>query len=389
MDSIWFLSPDMIVLALFFVFSIAFLAHSGSFSSFTRALIQGNLTRHDGPFSLRKAVSSYENYRKLSMNESSRMRASSSSILRSQRRLVHQLGYSQKLDALDASIRANAVITDEIARLAHKDHPAFFAQRGHAMAGDVGRVREALKHFVRDWSEEGKEERETMFSHILEVLRRVPEGARREQKVLVPGAGLGRLAWEISQLGFDTTANELSYYMILALRFLLSPSATNRVNQHTLQPYSHWFSHQRSNSALFRRIAFPDALPRVSPSFHLLEEDFLLLDPAARTYDCIVTLFFIDTSLNVISTIEHIHALLRAGGTWINLGPLLWTAGAQARVELSLEEVVRVAESVGFTLEEMGGGERTREVRCEYTADRQAMMEWVYKAQFWVARKGA
>ncbi|KAL4258879.1 Carnosine N-methyltransferase [Pleurotus pulmonarius] len=369
MDSIWFLSPDMI----FYSCTHPRQPHPARWAFF---VAKGRLFLRE---------------------------------LRSQRRLIHQLGYSQKLDALDVSIRANAAITDEIARLAHKDHPASFAQRGNAVHGDVGRVREALKHFVRDWSEEGKEERGTMFSHIFEVLRRVPEGARREQKVLVPGAGLGRLAWEISQLGFDTTANELSYYMILALRFLLSPSATNRVNQHTIQPYSHWFSHQRSNSALFRRIAFPDALPRLSPSFHVVEEDFLLLKPPSPTspspphafysskestyldtgYDCIVTLFFIDTSLNVISTIEHIHALLRPGGTWINLGPLLWTAGAQARVELSLEEVLRVVESVGFTLEETGGGDRTREVRCEYTADRQAMMEWVYKAEFWVARKGA
>lgn len=194
--------------------------------------------------------------------------------------------------------------------------------------------------------------------------------------------------------------------MILAFRFLLSPSATNRVNQHTIQPYSHWFSHQKSNNALFRSIAFPDALPRLSPTFHLLEEDFLLLQPPSMTpsphafysseeithldtgYDYIVTLFFIDTSLNVISTIQHIHALLRPGGTWINLGPLLWTAGAQAKVELSLEEVLNVAEGVGFTLEEMEGGERTKEVSCEYTADRQAMMRWIYRAEFWVARKG-
>ncbi len=78
-------------------------------------------------------------------------------------------------------------------------------------------------------------------------------------------------------------------------------------------------------------------------------------------------LFFIDTSLNVISTIQHIHTLFWPGGTWINLGLLLWTAGVQVRVKLLLQEVLRVVESVGFTLEEMEGGERTREVQCEYT----------------------
>jgi hypothetical protein len=124
-------------------------------------------------------------------------------------------------------------------------------------------------------------------------------------------------------------------------------------------------------------------------------------------YDYVVTLFFIDTSLNIFSTIEHIYTLLRPGGVWINLGPLLWSGSAQAAVELSLEEVLTLVEEVGFTVvrprhEEcqdgneqatplsdtrVGEGCERRTVECEYTSDKRAMMKWIYQAEFWVALK--
>lgn len=221
--------------------------------------------------------------------------------------------------------------------------------------------------------------------------------------------------------GFDTTANELSFFMNLAFRFLLSPETTSSVHQHKLHPYAHWFSHQRSNASLFRAVSFPDVLPRLDSKntrLHLIERDFLSLPVAAslspqspefwsalsrtteshlstnkgnESYDYITTLFFIDTSLNVFSTLQHIYALLRPGGLWINLGPLLWTGGAQARVELSLDEVIRVAEEIGFVFDEQtdeaGQQSKSRTVECEYTGDKEAMMRWVYKAEFWVARR--
>jgi len=213
--------------------------------------------------------------------------------------------------------------------------------------------------------------------------------------------------------------------MNLAFLFLLSPSTTTTPHQHTVHPYAYWFSHQRSNSSQFRGITFPDVVPRLKSNLHLAEQDFLTIRvprPPPNTdsnrrfwsseaqghayaltgYDFVVTLFFIDTSLNVFDTIEHIYTLLRPGGTWINLGPLLWTGGAQAKVELSLEEVLRAVEEIGFIVEasdarggqgreeEEQGDNRTstrKTVECEYTGDPRAMMRWIYKAEFWIARK--
>ncbi|KAJ7744655.1 N2227-like protein-domain-containing protein [Mycena metata] len=317
------------------------------------------------------------------------------SIDRAHKRLGYTLGYPAKLDRLAQVTHANAKITDAIAKLAEQEFDIDVPPRGGTSI-DLMRVREALKHFIRDWSSGGLRERDKIFAPILDVLRTVDADERANQRVLFPDSGLGRLTWEISELGFhETTANEISFFMTLALRFLLEPSTT-AVDQHLIHPYAHWFSHQRSADSLFRSISFPDAIPRLSPRFKLIEKDFLTLRPPPVVnpllppiagYDYIVTLFFINTSLNILTTLAHIYSLLRPGGTWINLGPLLWTSDGQAKLELTLEEVLRAAEELGFVIYPREDGQQSQTVECEYTGDAQAMMRWIYRAEFWVAHK--
>lgn len=179
--------------------------------------------------------------------------------------------------------------------------------------------------------------------------------------------------------------------MNLGLRFLIHPSATSTTHQHTIQPFSHRFSNQRSNNHLFRQITFPDVLPRYSTRFQIAEGDFLKHAPAhEEKYDFIVTQFFIDTGSNIVATLEQIRDLLKPGGTWINLGPLLWAGGGTVSMELSLEEVLELAREVGLDIigeDESQGKYRRRTVDCEYTADRMGTFRRIYNAEFWVATK--
>lgn len=75
-------------------------------------------------------------------------------------------------------------------------------QKGQSV--DRTSVAQAMKHFVRDWATEGHHERHQAFPCILDSLASIP---RSEQplRVLVPGAGLGRLAYEIDGLGGKDT----------------------------------------------------------------------------------------------------------------------------------------------------------------------------------------
>ena len=133
-------------------------------------------------------------------------------------------------------------------------------------------------------------------------------------------------------------------------------------------------------------------LPRYSTHFQIAEGDFLRHKPANdELYDYIVTQFFIDTGSNVVATLQQIKGLLKPGGKWINLGPLLWSGGGSVAMELNLEEVLELAKEVGFEIMiDEGQVEekyRRRTVECEYTADRMGTFQRIYHAEFWVAKR--
>jgi len=69
--------------------------------------------------------------------------------------------------------------------------------------GDRISVSQALKHYVRDWSSEGTHERKT-FTCILDTVGlyapAVEQRILSPLQVLLPGAGLGRLGFDIAAL---------------------------------------------------------------------------------------------------------------------------------------------------------------------------------------------
>ncbi|OBZ76846.1 hypothetical protein A0H81_03380 [Grifola frondosa] len=279
---------------------------------------------------------------------------------------------------------------------------------------DMDKLRSTLKQFVRDWSDEGKPERdlcyEPMKRALVEHFADIPFEERRNFRVLVPGAGLGRLAWDVASLGFACQGNEFSHYMLLSSFFMLN--RTDEVRKHTIYPYVHSFSNLPTSDAAVRPVAIPDVLPSalppasdfslspVSPAAHLacppltigagdFEEIYGAEDnegePQSGQWDAILTCFFIDTSKNIVNYLRIIHRILAPGGVWINLGPLLWhyenNTTNDPSIELSLDEVKALARQIGFEL----SNERT--VDTTYTNNPQSMLGYVYHAAFWTATK--
>ena len=65
-------------------------------------------------------------------------------------------------------------------------------------------VSQGLKHFVRDWSMDGEEERNAVFPRMIETLEALFPRAHRGEKevrVLIPGSGVGRLAHDVDEMG--------------------------------------------------------------------------------------------------------------------------------------------------------------------------------------------
>ncbi|KAL2553246.1 S-adenosyl-L-methionine-dependent methyltransferase superfamily protein [Forsythia ovata] len=263
----------------------------------------------------------------------------------------------------------------------------------HVPLVDVDKVRCIIRNIVRDWASEGQIERDQCYKPILEELERLfPDRAKGSPPAcLVPGAGLGRLALEISCLGFISQGNEFSYYMMICSSFILNHTQT--AEEWTIYPWVHSNCNSLSDSDQLRPVSVPDIHPAsagIAEGFSMCGGDFVEVynDPSqVGVWDAVVTCFFIDTAHNVVEYIEIISRVLKDGGVWINLGPLLYhfadmyNQEDDMSIELSLEDVKRVASHYGFQIEKESTIETT------YTTNSKSMMQNRYFAAFWTMRK--
>ncbi|XP_021907404.1 carnosine N-methyltransferase-like isoform X2 [Carica papaya] len=195
---------------------------------------------------------------------------------------------------------------------------------------DVDKVRCIIRNIVRDWAAEGQKERDQCYKPILEELDSLfpNRDGKSPPACLVPGAGLGRLALEISCLGFISQGNEFSYYMMICSSFILNHSQS--IGQWTIYPWIHSNCNSRSDSDQLRPVSIPDILPAsagITEGFSMCGGDFVEVYSEScqiGMWDAVVTCFFIDTAHNIIEYIEIISRILKDGGVWINLGPLLY-----------------------------------------------------------------
>ncbi|KAI7128390.1 N2227-domain-containing protein, partial [Hortaea werneckii] len=170
-------------------------------------------------------------------------------------------------DQVDDAIDANADLAEAIFDIAL---PSFgFASddeswKGKATPSDMDKARSTLRQFYRDWSIEGLPERHACYSPILTALEsylpsQPPAAGRHNSRVLVPGAGLGRLVFEVCRAGFTVEGNEISYHQLFASNYILN--CTEAAGQHTIYPWALHFSNHLKRSAQLQSVAVPDVHP--------------------------------------------------------------------------------------------------------------------------------
>jgi carnosine N-methyltransferase len=322
------------------------------------------------------------------------------------------INYPETLSRLDDAIEHNAEISEAIFRHAIEafgiDPEVLKGKEwlNLVTADDLDKVRSTIKQLYRDWSAEGETEREACNAPVMKELEErfghLPAEDKAKISVLVPGSGLGRLAFEIAVAGYSSQGNENSFHQLMTSNYILN--CTSSAQQHTLHPFVSSFSNHRFRENQLRGFAIPDVHPGTALTaaaeegrFSMAAGDFVAAynnSEAAGQFDAVATVFFIDTAVNIFSYLETIWNTLVDGGVWINCGPLLWhwenreadlkAAGEEAQgLELTVEEVLEVAKTVGFRIEK-----RTRGRKAEYigTGD-DSMLSWVYESEFWVAIK--
>lgn len=214
-----------------------------------------------------------------------------------------------------------------------------------------------LAHIARDWSEQGAVPRARTHRHVLRALARMRRAQRRPLSVFVPGAGAGRLAWEIARRGDRVEANDESPLMLVAARRLMGAGPRER----------RWRIHPRAGCAggLAPRAACSRSTVVGLPSSTATSTQTAIArrltlhvgswcagggHGAVRnaSFDAVVTSYFLDALPDPAAAVRTIRRLLRPGGVWINVGPLHWHHAAAGLLRLPLDELLQLLSAHGF-----------------------------------------
>jgi hypothetical protein len=131
--------------------------------------------------------------------------------------LEKSVKYNQKLSDIEELIYENEMICKGIIANALKfyrvdqkelDEHIKDAEKSKRQADRIS-VSQTLKHFVRDWADEGSKERNDAFPCILSTMEALKLDSPSEQplKILLPGSGVGRLGHELTNLGGNIDRN--------------------------------------------------------------------------------------------------------------------------------------------------------------------------------------
>jgi uncharacterized protein YbaR (Trm112 family)/ubiquinone/menaquinone biosynthesis C-methylase UbiE len=188
----------------------------------------------------------------------------------------------------------------------------------------------------RDWSW-GDEENKASLKQVRAVLHDHADLG----KVLVLGAGAGRLAYDIhTQLQCElTVAMDFNPLLMLVAKAVTSGDALN-LHEFPIAPLS------LEDDAVLRKLTAPEA---VNEHFHLLLGDALRAPFPDETFDTIVTPWLIDIiSEDLPALAARINCLLRDNGRWINFGSLAFSSPERA-LRYSPEEAKAIVAENGFS----------------------------------------
>ena len=349
---------------------------------------------------LRSIVSAFFNYQIDSLRDLSRMERDFKSI---GEKYIKRLSfnYAERIEKLKKAIWQNYSFLLKIADPYKNMFKLFKASSGEVLmepliveGKDIIKMRSTLRLFIRDWAIDGIDERNSTYKPILNELKMFFKDRPKKDfeigiNVLVPGAGLGRLMYEIAKLGFKSQGNEFSYYMLLCSNYIFNN--TTKENEFVIQPLIHSFSNIYNEDDPFKKIMIPDENLAEELSKTDTGEMSMVAGEFCRVYkdkinffDSIVTCYFIDTANNIIEYIETIHNILKIGGLWINFGPLLYhytDNENEVSIELSWNEVKKII--IGFGFEFI----KEEEVQTTYSANKDSMTQRIYKCVYFTAIK--
>jgi hypothetical protein len=241
-----------------------------------------------------------------------------------------------------------------------------------------------IAHITRDWTLGGAPVRRITYHWIVDQLWKYhgeQEGSSILSPILVPGAGMGRLAYDIAfshrehktsdnetkkhYFPFEVEAADSSLVMASAAHHIINNASRS---QNEIYPFvNDPFSNEVETELRWEGVSFPEnsvidtlngwntsqggKMFMNEPSLAYTIGDFVVTYTSKakqEMYGSIATCFFIDTATNIYEYILTIKNLLRHKGLWINVGPVQWHRNAQ--LQPSTEELKQIIKLFGFKI---------------------------------------
>jgi len=241
--------------------------------------------------------------------------------------------------------RVAAAYDDQAARLRELMQPLGLERRQEAHAVHVALgtelpLSQGLSSYYtnlhRDWCW-GDAENEASLAAVTGTL---PDGAR-PRRVLVLGAGAGRLAYDLHRA--------LAPQLTLALDFnpLFALAAARIATGKALELYEFPIAPRTiADHAVLRRLTAPAPAP---PGLEFVLADATAPPFLAASFDLVLTPWLIDVLGEPMDRqLQRINALLAPGGLWVNHGSLAF-ADADPSQAVSLEELLEMLPATGFS----------------------------------------
>jgi hypothetical protein len=241
---------------------------------------------------------------------------------------------------------------------------------------------QVIHHTARDWTVGAAPCRDETIRWIVRaIVQYYANGSSNyghDLRVLVPGAGLGRLAYEIStckdliekEVVPHVEANDSSVTMIFAAQNVIKMLQQQQQQEgRILQLQSSIFPflsdpqvNEIDTRKRFEMEVFPDEnavdsykcyydLTGTHPNISFTVGDFVSTysqQAQQNQYDVVATSFFIDTATNIYEYIFIMKHMLESNGIWVNCGPVQWHPCALLRPTVEqLKDMLQVA---GFEL---------------------------------------
>jgi hypothetical protein len=242
----------------------------------------------------------------------------------------------------------------QMMNLTQQKRPLFNARESESHSYDS--AIQILAHLTRDWTKEGLKVRQSIYEWCCEQVERSRSKAKQGARILVPGAGMGRLAYDLSQMGHHVEANELSPSMAAAASAVLRDKVTGFLHPYLLDGLTNEVDANRR----YDMAEFPDveiqgntasfaSLSYTVGDFVGTQDDFYYLQRLG-SFDAIVTCFFIDTAHNIYEYLGMLEVLLKPKvGIWVNVGPVQWHPNAILRP--SVDELKDLMKDLGWKIQ--------------------------------------